>query len=182
MNEDLQLIVYGWAAAFLHVYSGIRPGKVNVSIPLLLKSSRIPLVIALILTLFTLSQPPLRSLHLPYTHPSKQLRILSSTASLTGQIVVGESAKHKLRYLRADHSLLGGVWMGVLAGKEDQSYPASTDLSGTPLGDSIYSTFVLQEAARLQKRQTRQKNALIMYVALRQPFVHFSLLRVLFLS
>ncbi|KAI6047505.1 S-adenosyl-L-methionine-dependent methyltransferase [Pisolithus marmoratus] len=83
----------------------------------------------------------------PYHSVQYPLRILSSQESTTGVVVVGElldtlkdtipDALHSLRYLRASHSLLGG---GV---------PPRTDGFGTPLGDSIYSAFVLQEAVRL---------------------------------
>lgn len=94
----------------------------------------------------------------PYHSVQYPLRILSSQESITGIIVVGElldtlkdtvpDALHSLRYLRASHSLLGGVWTGeavVTMG----NVPPRTDELGTHLGDSIYSAFVLQEAVRL---------------------------------
>ncbi|KAI6035057.1 hypothetical protein F5J12DRAFT_790765 [Pisolithus orientalis] len=94
----------------------------------------------------------------PYHSVQYPLRILSSQESITGMIVVGElldtlkdtvpDALHSLRYLRASHSLLGGVWTGeaiVTMG----NVPPRTDELGTHLGDSIYSAFVLQEAVRL---------------------------------
>lgn len=97
----------------------------------------------------------------PYTHPNFPLRILSSVPSITGTIVVGESLpsdswvpgthEHQppsLRYLRASHSILGGVWIGNQVSTRGNSAPV-LDAEGTPLGDSIYSAFVLQEAVRL---------------------------------
>lgn len=55
---------------------------------------------------------------------------------------------HSLRYLRASHSLLGGVWLGDNIVSIDGT-PAAFDEEGTPLGDSIYTAFLLQEAIRL---------------------------------
>ena len=96
-------------------------------------------------------------------HPTGLLRILSSEPSVTGRIVVGEDYNHGFRFLRADHSLLGGVWIGDKAVKMDEGALFVRDKQGTKLGDSIYSTFVLQEAVRLQERETPQKSALTMY-------------------
>ncbi|KAH7887557.1 hypothetical protein F5I97DRAFT_1861277 [Phlebopus sp. FC_14] len=94
----------------------------------------------------------------PYESPGYPLRILSSEFSVTGVVVVGEvlpppmeansTALHSIRYLRASHSLLGGVWIGSRVITMD-NVPSLTDEDGIPLGDSIYSAFVLQEAARL---------------------------------
>lgn len=73
---------------------------------------------------------------------------------------------HSIRYLRASHSLLGGVWIGSSIASLD-GVPSRTDQAGTPLGDSIYSTFVLQEAVRLVSRHPqgdigKLENALVM--------------------
>jgi hypothetical protein len=94
----------------------------------------------------------------PYRHPSFPLRILSSVPSITGIIVVGEtlpsdtgtpeSYPTSLRYLRASHSILGGVWIGDNISQRASSAPL-LDTKETPLGDSIYGAFVLQEAVRL---------------------------------
>ncbi|KAI6130337.1 S-adenosyl-L-methionine-dependent methyltransferase [Pisolithus croceorrhizus] len=110
--------------------------------------------------LFSAIRPPALTAYqeFPYYSIQYPLRILSSQESTTGVIVVGElldtlkdtvpDALHSLRYLRASHSLLGGVWTGdaVVTMKD---IPPRTDELGTPLGDSIYSAFVLQEAVRL---------------------------------
>ncbi|KAF7352559.1 Spermidine synthase [Mycena venus] len=102
----------------------------------------------------------------PYLHPSFPLVIHSSVQSITGLIVVGEALPppsyqggpdqemHSLRYLRASHSLLGGVWMGAKVATLDD-VPPQVDSYGTDLGDSIYGTFVLQEAARLVNSSSR---------------------------
>ncbi|KLO17706.1 hypothetical protein SCHPADRAFT_157856 [Schizopora paradoxa] len=116
--------------------------------------------------IYILLVPPLLSLlsvypsTLPFTHRSGLLRVLSSTPSITGRIVVGDEFKHGFRFLRADHSILGGVWVGDKAVKQDKGAPVPTAKDGTKLGDSIYSAFVLQEAARLHERDRPQKNAL----------------------
>ncbi|TCD69885.1 hypothetical protein EIP91_005962 [Steccherinum ochraceum] len=99
----------------------------------------------------------------PWDHPSAPLRVLSSVRTpYSGVVVVGdilpprtpEEASNltyptSLRYMRAGHSLLGGTWIGDKAIARDRNGHVAIDESGTPLGDSIYSTFVLQEAARL---------------------------------
>lgn len=142
------------------------------------QKSRNPLVYAALLLLAIPSQLPFlqsqvlkHPLSAPYTHPTAPLRILSSTESITGLIVVGEGdpslngAAPSLRYLRASHSLLGGVWIGKSVATLDGREPG-TDSHGTPIGDSIYSTFVLQEAARMidSRDAPPLSNALIMYV------------------
>jgi hypothetical protein len=65
--------------------------------------------------------------------------------------------------MRADHSLLGGVWIGEKA-------------FGQEIGDSIYTAFVLQEAIRLVKRERvdeGDEHALIMCV----DYLHLPLVR-----
>ncbi|KAF5358909.1 hypothetical protein D9758_004807 [Tetrapyrgos nigripes] len=104
-----------------------------------------------------LSKGPRRPAGLPFRHPSYPLIIHSSVQSDTGLIVVGEalenpnaegSVPHAVRYLRAAHSILGGVWVGSNVRSLDDEAPMY-DSRGKALGDSIYGTFVLQEAARL---------------------------------
>ncbi|KAG6903427.1 hypothetical protein C0995_005450 [Termitomyces sp. Mi166 len=96
----------------------------------------------------------------PYHRPNTSITIHSSVQSVTGLIVVGEAQPpsdpegsvdqdvHSVRYLRASHSILGGVWTGLKILTMDHAAPIE-DAFGMPLGDSIYSTFVLQEAIRL---------------------------------
>jgi len=93
-----------------------------------------------------------------YTHPKNPLRILSAEQSVTGLITVaewlppahkeGDDVMHSARYLRASHSLLGGVWIQEKVETIGNAEPVR-DSRNTPLGDSIYATFVLQEAALL---------------------------------
>lgn len=69
--------------------------------------------------------------------------------------MVGEYVEKDFRFLRADHSLLGGRWIGKKV--------ASDSRNG--LGDSIYSTFVLQEAVRMiesKKKKKEKERALFM--------------------
>ncbi|GAA6032581.1 hypothetical protein JCM8097_004826 [Rhodosporidiobolus ruineniae] len=87
-------------------------------------------------------------------------RILHARKSLTGWIVVGEQStpagpggkEMVFRYLRADHSLLGGLWVGP-ARKEIQKrkWPGEEvdEKEVVQRAESIYSTFILQELVRL---------------------------------
>ncbi|KAL4076178.1 hypothetical protein V8B97DRAFT_1923817 [Scleroderma yunnanense] len=125
-----------------------------------------PLVILAIFLLFpSMWSPSLSASQIfPYHSTAYPLRILSSQESLTGTVVVGElldapkgsapDALHSLRYLRVSHSLLGGVWIADMVDTIGNVAP-QIDEYGTPLGDSIYSTFVLQEAVRLINSTSR---------------------------
>ena len=125
----------------------------------------------------------------PYHAPGSPLRILSSVQSYTGLVVVGESlpsADYKpgvqeeypseMRYLRSAHSILGGAWVGnkvMTTGSPD------TDVLGSPIGDSIYNAFIVQEAVRLVDTKDRdikpgEENALIMYASWFTLLVQFS--------
>jgi hypothetical protein len=117
----------------------------------------------------TMRAPTLRRpLSEPYSHPRYPLRILSSVQSTTGLVVVGEALPsamdhdntpvQSMRYLRVSHSLLGGVWIGDKVATKNDASPV-LDSEGTPLGDSVYATFVLQEAARLVNSTELGKNA-----------------------
>lgn len=113
-----------------------------------------------------------------FTHPTYPLQILSAEQSITGLITVGQwlppsnyedkngQEMHSTRYLRASHSILGGVWTHDNVRVLDNEPPIS-DSFGVLLGDSIYSTFVLQEAVRLVNstrtgKEEEWRNALIM--------------------
>ena len=59
--------------------------------------------------------------------------------------------------------------MGSKITSRDSNLPPRLDKTGTPIGDSIYTAFVLQEAVRLVDREDRtikdgEENALIMCV------------------
>ena len=98
----------------------------------------------------------------PYVHSSGNVTILSSKQSITGVIVVGETIPgdepySQIRYLRASHSILGGVWTNERATGMDAS-ATTYDAAGDRLGDSIYPAFVLQEAVRLIDSTPRGNN------------------------
>ena len=103
----------------------------------------------------------------PYVHPSVPMRVLSSVDSPWSSVVqvaeippptsaavkAGNTTEpHSLRYLRAGHSLLGGVWIGDRVWRADGSGPLARDKQSAPIGDSIYGAFITQEAARFVKR------------------------------
>ncbi|KAK4054676.1 hypothetical protein OIO90_003488 [Microbotryomycetes sp. JL221] len=103
---------------------------------------------------------------------NSNVTILSSQQSTTGTIVTAETDSRgiKLRYLRADHSLLGGLWIGP-AEKEVRERIKTHSMTKTDnevermaleRAESIYSTFILQEAITLVKRQaTARPRALV---------------------
>lgn len=116
----------------------------------------------------TLSKPLAET----FVHPNASLRILSSVASpYSGVVVVGEIPSpsaaeiasgdvfepHSVRYLRAGHSLLGGVWIGDRVYRRDGKGPLGVDANNNPIGDSIYGAFIMQEAARLATALTEEK-------------------------
>lgn len=137
----------------------------------LLAPSLVPLTQAYISSFSPSAPSPFGTSFAPlHPAPAYPINILSSVQSTTGLIVVGEihaPANNQLalpieavRFLRASHSLLGGVWIDDKVHTLDDS-PAYTDGNGTPLGDSIYAAFVLQEAVRLNAA-VDAKNALVM--------------------
>lgn len=102
---------------------------------------RVPiLILALRAQLFAPRVPP-------YLAADDQLRVLSSARGLTGQIVVAENLRDGYRFLRCDHSILGGKWFRKVrdrAGKGQEQ---------TIFGDSIFAAFALQEVGLLAARQ-----------------------------
>lgn len=107
--------------------------------------------------------PSLREpqLHLPMAIES---RVLARRTSVTGRISVLEhqiTPEHMIRVLRADHSLLGGIW---LSAAREQTRALLSDEERQRLGDeeierrsivsadSIYSAFLLQGAMTLVER------------------------------
>lgn len=98
----------------------------------------------------------------PFVDATASMRILYSERSRTGHILVGETLPNpdwkpdanesypsSMRYLRASHSLLGGNWVSPKVFARDPTTVLFKDEAGTPLGDTIYSAFVVQEAVRL---------------------------------
>ncbi|WWC62022.1 uncharacterized protein I303_104609 [Kwoniella dejecticola CBS 10117] len=105
---------------------------------------RIPLLI-LALRQQVFLRPPSTS-HQPYVTANGDLRVISSERSITGQIVVAENLKDGYRFLRCDHSILGGRWIREV---EDKS---RSDGKRVDMGDSIFATFNLQEIVVLAHR------------------------------
>lgn len=102
--------------------------------------------------MFTNVQPPCSHPSLPLTVTSHNhtVTLLARSDSVTGTIVVGEYKNESYRFLRADHSLLGGQWIG------EKTF-------GKAVGESIYGAFTLQEAVRLiEKPKEKHERALIM--------------------
>ncbi|WVO22090.1 uncharacterized protein IAS62_003415 [Cryptococcus decagattii] len=79
----------------------------------------------------------------PYVTAHGELRVLSSEQSLTGRVVVGDNLKQGYRFLRCDHSILGGRWF-----REREINGEKT----VELGDSIFAVFNLQEVMTLAHR------------------------------
>ncbi|KIO29054.1 hypothetical protein M407DRAFT_21796 [Tulasnella calospora MUT 4182] len=102
---------------------------------------------------------PCSTIEFPYTSGKNgTVRILAQKQSVTGLVQVAEELDTGFRYMRCDHSLLGGVWIGEerigsLKTTRWENPPAGgTDLEGIKLGDPIYSAFMLQDAMRLFER------------------------------
>nr|XP_019001214.1 uncharacterized protein I203_06410 [Kwoniella mangroviensis CBS 8507]OCF64675.1 hypothetical protein I203_06410 [Kwoniella mangroviensis CBS 8507] len=86
------------------------------------------------------------SLNEPYLTANGTLRLISSERSLTGQVVVAENLKDGYRFLRCDHSILGGRWIREVDDRQAKGGKR------TEQGDSIFATFNLQEIAVLAHR------------------------------
>lgn len=69
---------------------------------------RLPLLVLALRQQIFLRPPGERSD--PYVTAHGELRVLSSEQSLTGRVVVGDNLKEGYRFLRCDHSILGGRW------------------------------------------------------------------------
>lgn len=85
------------------------------------------------------------------------LTVLARTQSITGTIIIAEHSNASFRYMRCDHSLLGGRWIIKAP-------------SGAELGDNIWEGFALHDAVRLAERATplvgEPERALVMSVIL----------------
>lgn len=113
------------------------------------------LAIPLLISIVTQNRQPCSSPSFPYLAGNNTIRVLDRQFSTTGLIVIAENVAAPYRYMRCDHSLLGGRWQL----SSDPSQPLA-------LGESIFLTFTLQEAVRLVERpQTgKQPRVLSMYV------------------
>ncbi|KAI5476429.1 spermine synthase [Pseudohyphozyma bogoriensis] len=88
-------------------------------------------------------------------------RLLATKPSVTGVVVVGEEVINGdwARYLRVDHSFLGGLWIGiardaVLEGWMGRGEEAM-EKEAVRVAESVYTTFILQEIVRLAGDATR---------------------------
>ncbi|CAH7669562.1 hypothetical protein PPACK8108_LOCUS4195 [Phakopsora pachyrhizi] len=117
-------------------------------------------------------EPPKGSINFrPGPNSTGSYKLLARRSSLTGLILVGElqpaGEGSELRFLRCDHSLLGGIWIGParravrarLAKDHLSSLTSGEELEiqATREAESIYSTFNLQEAIRLSIRSQEGK-------------------------
>ncbi|KAA1089080.1 hypothetical protein PGT21_006394 [Puccinia graminis f. sp. tritici] len=98
---------------------------------------------------------------------------LARRLSSTGMILVGEFTQEtgsQFRFMRCDHSLLGGIWIGlarqdVLKRSASQSTRTMTkdelEIQAVKKAESIYPTFILQSAVRLVERSDKNTNSSI---------------------
>ena len=99
--------------------------------------------------------------HLPF---SAETTVLARRSSVTGRISVLEhqiTPEHTIRVLRADHSLLGGIWISAAREQTRAALDADErrrlgydgiEERAIASADSIYSAFLLQGAATLVER------------------------------
>ncbi|KAH7334831.1 S-adenosyl-L-methionine-dependent methyltransferase [Rhizoctonia solani] len=133
--------------SYINNYTSITPSAGTARPARTTWRSYLPLAIPLLLAQVSKRTAPHAIPTEPWTSPSGNVRVLARTDSTTGVVVVAENLVDKFRYLRCDHSLLGGMW---IAGSR-------SPLNSDGLGDSIYTAFVLQEAVRLVKRPASPK-------------------------
>ncbi|KAK4054190.1 hypothetical protein OIV83_001216 [Microbotryomycetes sp. JL201] len=106
------------------------------------------------------------------SHQNTNVKVLASQQSVTGRIVTAETESRgmRFRYLRSDHSLLGGLWVGPAEDeirRESRSGSTETEIQHFVLqkAESIYSTFILQEAVTLIERpRSQHERALVIGV------------------
>ncbi|PLW30238.1 hypothetical protein PCASD_16328 [Puccinia coronata f. sp. avenae] len=88
---------------------------------------------------------------------------LARKLSSTGMLLVGELTQKdgsQFRFLRCDHSLLGGIWIGLarqdVLSRSAHSSPPMTpediDRQAVLEAESVYPTFILQSAVRLVEK------------------------------
>ena len=99
----------------------------------------------------------------------KEYTYLARQESITGIITVVENSKAGYRVLKCDHSLLGGLWVGIKRKELFEKGIVGREIDGRSVNEaeSVYTTFLVQEAIRLIKRPSKKKDsALIMYFPL----------------
>jgi len=83
--------------------------------------------------------------------------VLASANGKYGLVSIGENSKDQFRYLRAGHSIIGGLWIAdkAVLPVDDMNPPSL--LSPVQLGDSVYGAFNLQEGVRLFERPQQEE-------------------------
>ncbi|KAG9100515.1 hypothetical protein FRC06_004062 [Ceratobasidium sp. 370] len=140
--------------SYINNYTTITPSASSPRPPRTTWRSYVPLAVPLVLAQISKSTSPHRIPTEPWTSTGGSVRVLARTDSTTGTVVIAENLVDNFRFMRCDHSLLGGVWTPGSRGR----------MYSNGLGDSIYTTFVVQEAVRLVNRPSHdksQENALI---------------------
>ena len=95
----------------------------------------------------------------------KEYMYLDRRESITGMLTVVENSVAGYRVLKCDHSLLGGLWVGL---KRDELMDKGIkdeelERRSTNEAESVYTAFLVQEGVRLVNRPRIPENALIMY-------------------
>ncbi|KAH9814964.1 S-adenosyl-L-methionine-dependent methyltransferase, partial [Melampsora americana] len=95
----------------------------------------------------------------PTDYTKTQTNLISRRLSKTGLISVGEfrdlQSNEVFRYLRSDHSILGGIWIGPALNSIQTQFhqnhfnQTQLQLHALQISESIYSTFIIQQAIRL---------------------------------
>ncbi|KAG8697062.1 hypothetical protein FRC08_006761 [Ceratobasidium sp. 394] len=140
--------------SYINNYTTIAPSANSPRPPRTTWRSYLPLVVPLVLAQLSKSTSPHKIFIEPWTSAGGSVRVLARSDSTTGTVVIAENLVDNFRFMRCDHSLLGGVWTPGSRGR----------IYSNGLGDSIYTTFVVQEAVRLVNRPSHnkfQENALI---------------------
>ncbi|BGP32808.1 hypothetical protein JCM10296v2_004592 [Rhodotorula toruloides] len=144
------------------IYSPPQPRRHHVASTLFSHAGCLSRTLVLVAVLALAHSVALTSSHCPSSSSHLPPDVLASRRSVTGWITVAEHVMPSpdgsnerdwtLRYLRADHSLLGGLWVGPSRDMLKMQYgtePSEEEV--VRRAESIYSTFILQEAVRLVK-------------------------------
>ncbi|KAG9127703.1 hypothetical protein FRC07_010626 [Ceratobasidium sp. 392] len=140
--------------SYINNYTTVTPSANSPRPPRTTWRSYIPLAVPLVLAQVSKNTSPHLIATEPWTSAGGSVRVLARSDSTTGTVVIAENLVDNFRFMRCDHSLLGGAWIPGSRGR----------IYGNGLGDSIYTTFVVQEAVRLVDRPSHdksQENALV---------------------
>ncbi|GAA6048483.1 hypothetical protein JCM3770_003780 [Rhodotorula araucariae] len=157
------LLLCAVALAAPRTYAPRRPRSRTTSSTFVDRLSTQPLAcLALFAAVVSLAHLTARaSSHCPSSRPALPRGVLAAQKSVTGWVVVGEDTlpggvggaphggDYTFRYLRADHSLLGGLWIGPSRDQLRMRGAKVDEAEVVRRAESIYSTFILQELVRL---------------------------------